>query len=294
MKSTLFLLTCTFLLAACGQKGSSNNNSQSNSPASSPASSQTAASGVAAVSEPALPHQDHNPAWKTYTVGSQLTYPPFHYQGEKGEPLGFEMELLTAVAKAGRFNINIQHAPRTSLESTLNDGSIQIWSSTISVSPERSEKMDFSLPFMNTSREVIFVQDTEENKNITTTAHFRNKLIAANKYSTTAPSIIAKLTGSEKNMVVTESYHLSMKELFAGKVDGVFDNELVLTYYLQNNPNAQKTRSILVSDEKKDFAFAVKKGNTEVLEKLNKGLETVKSDGTYQKLVQKWFGDYQM
>lgn len=279
MKKTVLFLSLAMMLAACGDKA---------------AEQAPPATASAAASAPSAVNPNHNPKWQTYKVGSQLTYPPFHYQGEKGEPLGFEMELLEAVAKAGEFNIIVQHTPRTALEQTLSDDLVQIWSSTISVTPERSEKMDFSQPFMKSSREVIFIKDNEENQKVTSTSHFRNKRIAANKYSSTAPDIIAKLTGSEKNMVVTESYHLSMKELLAGNVDGVFDNELVLINYLQNHKDVPKMRSIVVAEENKDFAFAVKKGNTEILNKINQGLEKVKADGTYQKLVEKWFGSHQM
>lgn len=277
MKKTLFLtLLSAALLTACGG---------SETPASPAAAASTAA--VAA-------NPDRNPAWQTYIVGSQLTYPPFHYQDEKGEPIGFEMELLKAVAKAGEFNITVQHAPRNTLEETLNNGSIQIWSSTVSISPERAAQMDFSQPFMYSDRDVIYIQDTEANKAITDLAHFKGKKLAVNEFSSSAKETATKLTGSEANVVVTKSYYLSMKELFAGNVDGVLDNGLVLANYTQSNPSAPKTRSILVAEEKKDFAFAVKKGNTEILDKLNKGLEKVKADGTYQKLVEKWFGNEQI
>lgn len=274
-KTLLITLLSATLLTACGG---------SEAP---PSPSPTA-------SAPAATNPDRNPSWQTYIVGSQLTYPPFHYQNEKGEPIGFEMELLKAVAKAGEFNITVQHAPRSTLEQTLNDGSIQIWSSTVSISPERAAQMDFSQPFMYSDRDVIYIQDTEANQNISTLAHFKGKKLAVNEFSSSAKETAKKLTGSETNVVVTKSYYLSMKELFAGNVDGVLDNGLVLANYTQNNPTAPKTRSILVAEEKKDFAFAVKKGNTEILEKLNKGLEKVKADGTYQKLVQKWFGNEQI
>lgn len=288
MKPSVLFLVLSFVLAACNNETPVPETAKP-TPAASNAS--VATSATVAASSVSVTNPDHNPNWQTYTVGSQLTYPPFHYQGEKGEPLGFEMELLQLVAKAGEFNVNVQHAPRSSLETTLDNGSIQIWSSTISVTPERSEKMDFSQPFMQTDREVILIQDNEANQKITDLNHLRGKKLAINKYSSTAPEITKKLTGAASNAVITDSYHLSMKELFAGNVDGVLDNELVLINYLRNNANAPKTRSLLVAEEKKDFAFAVKKGNTELLNKINKGLEKVKADGSYQKLVEKWFGD---
>lgn len=272
MKRTLSILAVSLLLVACGN---------SDKPSDS----------TAASSAPATVANSQNNNLPTYIVGSQLTYPPFHYQDERGEPIGFEMELLKAVAHAGGFNIQVQNTPRKALEKTLDDGSIQIWSSTISIVPERSEKMDFSEPFMHHDRESIYILDNDANKSIQKPEQLKDKKIAINEFSRTGKETVEKLTGSALNAIVTKSYHLSMKDLYTGKVDGVLDNDLVLINYIKNQTNAPATRRLSVKDENKEYAFAVKKGNKELLDKINKGLETIKADGTYQKLVHKWFGD---
>lgn len=277
MKKILPILVASLFLAACGGQ----NHNQSASPA--PQASATAET------------NSQNPNFPTYRVASQLTYPPFHFQGEHGEPTGFEMELLQAVAKAGEFNVQITNAPRSTLEKTLDEGLFQIWSSTVSISPERQAKMDFSQPFMHRDRDVIYILDNETNKNIQSVDQLKGKKIAVNEFNKSAPEVVAKLTGSADNAVVTKSYHVSMRSLYTDKVDGVLDNDLVLANYVKNQPaDAPKTRSLLVSEKQKDFAFAVKKGEKEILDKLNKGLEKVKADGTYQKLVEKWFGNEQI
>lgn len=265
MKTYLSLLLTTVFLTACNQP----NNTTSSAPASAP----TAASASA------------------YVVASQLTYPPFHFRAEKDTPTGFEIELIQAVAKAEGLNINIQNTPRNALEQTLNDNTVQIWASTVSVSPERSEKMDFSKPFMYRDREILVILDNAENKNVQGTEHLQNKKVAINKFSRTGQDTVAKITGDKTNAVVSESYYASMNKLFNNEVQAVLDNELVLSHFLKSNPNVPATRSIVVKDETKNYAFAVKKGNTELLNKINAGLDKVKSDGTYQQLVDKWFGN---
>lgn len=280
MKTVLSILAMSCLLVACG-------NDVAQSTPETPSAQASQAVGTSSVSEV----NNNNVAWKTYMVGSQLTYPPFHYQDEKGNPIGFEMELLQAVARAGEFNISVMNAPRNTLEQTLADGTVQIWSSTVSISPERLETMDFSQPFMTRDYDAIYMLDDEAHKNIQTLEHLKGKKIAINEFSKSAPETVATLTGSADNAVITKSYHLSMKELFAGNVDAVLDNGLVLANYVAHQPEAPKLRSITVSDSPKNFAFAVKKGNNEVLEKLNKGLAAVKADGTYERLVKKWFGN---
>lgn len=274
MKRTFSMLLLSVSLAACSDGG------KQHQPPNQPVT--TAASSAVQTTLP------------TYTVGSQLTYPPFHFQNERGEAMGFEMELLQAVAKAGGFNVNIRNTPRKAMEQTLDDDSIQIWSSTVSISPERSEKMDFSQPFMRHDRKSIYILDNDENKQIKNIEQLKGKKIAINEFSANDKEIVGKITGSIANAVITPSYHLSMNSLYTNKVDGVLDNELVLINYLKNQTNAPSTRRLTVSDEAKDYAFAVKKGNQVLLNKINQGLERVKADGTYQKLVEKWFGNIEL
>ena len=50
-----------------------------------------------------------------------------------------------------------------------------------------------------------------------------------------------------------------------------------------------KIKTIDLNSEQKDLAFAVKKGDKEILDKINNGLEKLKQNGTYEKLMQKWF-----
>lgn len=279
IKKALSVLVFSALLSACNNQATTESQSQNQT---TQAASQT--------STITLTNANHNPNWQTLIVGSQLTYPPFHYQGEKGVPMGFEMELLEAVAKAGEFNITVQNTPRTALEQTLNDDSIQIWSSTISINPERAAKMDFSQPFMHTDRNVLVLLDNDANKSVQKPEDFKGKTIAVNEISKKNQEIAEKITGAKTSVAITKTYVISMSELFQGKVDAVLDNELVLMNYIKNQKDISATRTILVSEEKKDYAFAVKKGNADILAKINSGLEKIKADGTYQKLVQKWFG----
>lgn len=224
-----------------------------------------------------------------YRVGSQLSYPPFHFLDGQSRPAGFEVEVLQAVAKAGGFDVAITNAPRTGLERTLNDGTFDIWSSTVSVKPERLEKMDFSRPFLQHDSKVIYLLDNEKNRSIKTPQDFHGKTLAVGKFSKNPAELAARLTGSHDKVLVTDSYHVSMKAVYSGQADGALDNGYVLAYAAKQQPDF-KMRRIVVENEQKDFAFAVKKGNTAVLDKLNKGLEAIRADGTYDRLFEKWFG----
>lgn len=79
-----------------------------------------------------------------------------------------------------------------------------------------------------------------------------------------------------------------MTEMYKGNAVGVMGDDAVLNYYDKQNPDI-KTRILRTDEPTRQLAFAVKKGNTDLLNKLNSGLNKIKKDGTYDKLVAKWF-----
>lgn len=75
------------------------------------------------------------------------------------------------------------------------------------------------------------------------------------------------------------------------KVQAVAGDKTVLLYSLRPFPDVKyHTMDLEDVSENKGIGFAVKKGNTELLAKINTGLANIKANGTYQKINEKWFG----
>lgn len=249
-------------------------------------SAPTATSQAAPASAPAATAQ-HNPNWQTYLVGSEISYQPFEFKDENGQPTGFEVELLQAIAQAEQFNVQFIHTPRGEFSETINSGKFAIWASALSVNPDRAQYADFSNPFIEYER-VLFMVDKPENNALKTLEDFKGKKISTNRSSKANIELATKLTG-EANVVAADSFFLALKEVYAGKADAMLGDNRVFEYYALQNPGV-KTRTVSTNEAKKGLVFAVKKGNTELLNKINSGLDKVKKDGSYDKLIEKWFG----
>lgn len=109
--------------------------------------------------------------------------------------------------------------------------------------------------------------------------------MAASRSFNTAQEIV----GSESNVVKTDTFFLALKAMYLGEVDGTLGDSRVLEYFSKNNPEI-KTRSISLGEQKREIAFALAKGSTELLNKINSGLSKIKANGTYQQILDKWFG----
>ena len=84
---------------------------------------------------------------------------------------------------------------------------------------------------------------------------------------------------------------LSSMELKAGTIDGAIIDNAVAMYYLKQGAD-QDLKLCRRTTQSPGTVLGVKKGNKALQEAVNKALKELKEDGTYQKIYDKWFGDY--
>ena len=226
------------------------------------------------------------PAVKVYTVGTDAAYAPFESQNEKGEIVGFDIEVVQAIAAKGGFEVKFANTPWEGIFNALAQGDRDLLVSAITITDERRQTMDFSDPYFDAAQLIA----VKENSKVTKFADLK-KLKVGVQTGTTGDEAVTKLLGkTNTNIKRFESTPLALKELEAGGVDAVVADNGVVTHYVANNPGGKfKT----VSDKEfvpEQYGIAVKKGNAELLGKLNDGLKAIKSDGTYDKIYAKYFG----
>jgi polar amino acid transport system substrate-binding protein len=259
---TAGLIAAGLVLAACGKK-------------------EEPVAAAPAASAPPPP-----PPAKVYVVGTDAAYAPFEFQNEKGEIVGFSVDLLTAVAAKGGFEIKFVNTPWEGIFNALGQGDRDLLISSITITEERKQTMDFSDPYFD-AYQLIAVKESSK------VAKFDDlkKLKVGVQTGTTGDEVVTKLQGKNSaNVKRFESTPLALKELEAGGVDAVVADNGVVINYVNNNPAAKfKT----VSDKAfapEQYGIAVKKGNAELLAKINTGLAAIKADGTYDKVFGKTFG----
>ncbi len=263
---TAGLLCAGVLLAACGKK-------EAPAPA---ASAPAPAASVAAAPPPA----------KVYVVGTDAAYAPFESQNEKGEIVGMTIDMLSAVASKAGVEIKFVNTPWEGIFNSLQQGDRDILASSITITDERKQTMDFTNPYFDAYQLIAVKANSKVGK-----FDDLKKLKVGVQTGTTGDEVVTKQQGKNStNIKRFESTPLALKELEAGGVDAVVADNGVVINYVTNNPGAKfKT----VSDKAfapEQYGFAVKKGNAELLEKLNKGLADIKADGSYDKIYAKYFG----
>ncbi len=221
---------------------------------------------------------------KVWRVGTDATYAPFGFKEKNtGKLDGFDIDIITAIAKEEGAEVDIQNLNFDALLPALQSNTLDIAISDMTISEERARSVDFSNPYYIAGSGLVVNTD---NTNITSFKDLEGKRIGVSIGSTGA-EIAGKIPNADVrqfNLIID-----AFLELQNRGVDVVINDTPVNEFYVVN-----KGRGIAkVVGEDYDAAplgIAVKKGNTELLDKINSGLSKIKENGKYREIYKKWFG----
>ncbi|EKE01297.1 MAG: Arginine ABC transporter, periplasmic arginine-binding protein ArtJ [uncultured bacterium] len=180
----------------------------------------------------------------------------------------------------------------TTIAADLESGKCDAWISGFTITPIRKKYMDFTDSYYPSTASLI----ASKNSSFTSS----NKDLKGKKIGVTAGSnFVSYLDVSnsydiEKNEFINE--YDALAALKSKKLDAVIADTPLLHYWMQQKGN-KGFRLIDLPEYNKAFSLGmgygipVKKGNTKLLTTLNRALAKIKADGTYDKIVKKYFAD---
>ncbi|AUZ06420.1 family 3 bacterial extracellular solute-binding protein [Vitreoscilla sp. C1] len=223
----------------------------------------------------------------TYLVGTMGSYAPMEFRDEYGQSIGFDMDIIYAIAARQKFHINVLTHPWDGILHTLNTGERDIIISSVNLTPEREEVYQFSQPYF-ALQDVLLVKTTNDK------IHSFEDLVAnKSKVSTLKGSAqqtnIMQLGVTENNVIPSDSQFIALKAMFADSSEAVIGDGPVMDYYALSYPEVPTKRLTLPDAPTQYFGIAVKKGNYELRDKLNAGLKQIHEEGIYDRIYFKWF-----
>lgn len=227
---------------------------------------------------------------KEIVVGIDDTFVPMGFKNDNGELVGFDIELAQAVGeKIGR-KIKFQPIDWSMKESELNNGNIDLIWNGYSVTDERKEKVDFSNIYLKNKQVIITLADSSINgKN-----DLKGKKVGAQNESSAVDAIEAESgveEGFDGGKVITyETNNDALMDLENKRIDAIVADEILARYYIHERGESKyKILEENFGDE--DYAVGVKKGNSELLDAVNKGLKECNESGKSKEISEKWFGE---
>jgi polar amino acid transport system substrate-binding protein len=144
--------------------------------------------------------------------------------------------------------------------------------------------MDFSTPYLNAGQVIIVPKTTT---NVSKPEDLAGKTVGV-QISTTGDIAVGKITGVKAKKTY-DDIGLAVEDLSIGRLDAVVvDSPTAAGYVLQNDKYKAKLQIVGKPFTEEYYGIAVKKGNKDLLDLLNKGLAVIMKDGTLDKLKAKW------
>lgn len=216
-------------------------------------------------------------------VAMELAYPPFETKDDAGEPEGVSVDLMEAFGEYVGREIQIKNTAWDGLIPALQTGSADIVISSMTITDERKEVIDFSDPYANALLAILANADSDiasiEDLNQ------EGKIIAVKSGSTGHMYAEKNLTRAKVLAMPDES--ACVMEVSQGRADGFIYDQLTIYRNWQNNQDTTKAVFIPFQDPEQ-WGIAVQKGNTELLDQINAFLAEYREKGGYEELTGKY------
>lgn len=219
----------------------------------------------------------------TYIVATDATLPPMSFMSVGNDMIGFEPDLIRAVAEKAEINIHLVNVEWAGLFGGLITKKFDMVISSVTVLEDRKQRMDFSIPYLKSGLALVVRRDE---KTITSfeDAKRNNALIGA-QTGTTSSYFLEK-----ESSIKSQEYQMyghAITDLINGKIDAVL-GESSGTLFLKNKPQFQKVKMIgeILSDE--FYAVVLRKNENKLMAQINSALKELIADGTVAQLHKKW------
>jgi polar amino acid transport system substrate-binding protein len=223
---------------------------------------------------------------KTLIIGIDDKFAPMGFRDENNKIVGFDIDYANAAAEKMGTKVKFLPIDWSSKESELSSGRIDLIWNGYTITDDRKKKVLFTKPYLENSQVVV----TLSKSNLTKLADLKDKVVGLQTLSSAADALNANPIKSKiKTVSEFPDNVTALSDLKSGRLDAVVIDEVVIKYYMAKEKDAFKILDESLAPE--EYGVGVKKGNEELLNKLQKALDQMNDDGTAAQISKKWFGE---
>ena len=229
-------------------------------------------------------------------VATNAAFEPFEYLDENGKPTGWDMDIAQAFADLLGVKLEIRNMEFDSVLGAVASGTADIGMAGISYSESRDKTVDFSNGVFNSSQMIIVKSD---NTDIEDAYDLEGKVVGAQRG--TVGDLLAQLDpdwasdgeggyilGTPADVKGFGTAVEAVQALAQGSLDAVILDKMPAEAIVDKMSGAVKILEKSVFDD--EYAFAVAEGNAELQAWINDAIDTLKENGTWDEITQKYFG----
>ncbi len=212
-------------------------------------------------------------------IGTKVDQPGLGQKDPNGKMSGFDVDVATYVAKELGYSpeqIEWKESPSGQRETLIQNDQVKFIAATYSITDARKEKVSFAGPYLVTGQSLLVKAD---NTDITGAESLQNnKKLCSVSGSTPAQRIKDKYPGVQLQQY--DTYSACVEALKNGAIDAVTTDEVILAGYAAQTPGAFKIVGKPFSEE--NYGIGLKKGDTELCNKITDALKKMESDGSWK------------
>ncbi len=220
----------------------------------------------------------------TLVMATNAAFPPYEYV-DGDEYKGIDIEIAQAIADAMGKKLEVDDIDFDSIIPAITTGKADLSLAGMTVTDERKENVDFSDSYATGVQVIIVPEDSD----ITGPDDLANDKMIGVQQGTTGHIYCSDTPENggfgEDHVTAYPNGASAIQALMTGKVDAVvIDNEPAKAFVAEN----EGLKILDTEYVTEDYAIAVKKGNTELLDQINEILAQLKADGTLQSIIDKY------
>ncbi|MFG2813058.1 glutamate ABC transporter substrate-binding protein [Streptomyces sp. NPDC048410] len=228
---------------------------------------------------------------KKIKIGIKFDQPGLGLQKPDGSYSGFDVDVATYVAKQLGYQpdqIEWVQTKSADRENALQRGDVKFIAATYSITDERKQKVDFAGPYLLAHQDLLVKKDSD----ITKGTDLNKKKLCSVVGSTSAQNV-KKTIAPDANLRPLSGYSECVAGLQSGAVDALTTDDSILAGFAsQDKYKGQfKLAGLKLSNE--NYGIGVKKGDSATVDKINKALEQMVADKSWDKAVKDNFGPAQ-
>ncbi|MFW5829475.1 MAG: ATP-binding protein [Planctomycetota bacterium] len=218
------------------------------------------------------------PAASLLRAGSELNYPPLAVVRDDGSADGLGVDMLRAAAAVEGFSLRFQVAPWHELMTRLESGQLDVLPA-MAHTTERAERFDFSLPYLRVQGAAFQRADHPVSDQLQNHTLLVMRDDIMHDYARRLPDC---------RLRDYPSMELAFQALLRGEGDVVLATRIVGWRCIQQLPSADIEESPLSIPVEQRWCFAVAKGRSDLLWRLNEGLMVINSNGEQERILESW------
>lgn len=218
-------------------------------------------------------------------------YPPFTSPDASGKWVGWEIEFIDAVCAEEKMECVITPVAWDGIIPSLNSKKIDVIASSMSITDERKKEIDFSDKYYNTPTAVIGAKDQKFDA---TPEGLKDKVLGVQVSTIHAVYAKKHFGDSASEIKEYQTQDEANQDLAAGRIDAIQADSIAMDDFLKSDQGKEccDLKGYVAADIEvlgPGVGAGVRKGDTELKEKINAGIKAIRANGKYDEITKKYF-----